>query len=451
MAAIDPITRVLHDVRAEFLADSRGEVATYIPQLSAVPPDLFGMALATLDGRVYHAGESEYPFSIQSISKPFVYALALADHGLESVLDRVGAEPSGEAFNAISLEPDTGRPANPMINAGALVTAALVDGATPDTRFGRILAILSAFAGHDLEVDQAVYRSEMETADRNRALCYLMRGAGSLDADVEETLDVYVRQCAVLATTRDLAVMAATLANGGVNPVTGARVISGQIASHVLTVMGTCGMYDYSGEWLLRVGLPAKSGVSGGVTAVKPAQFGFGLFSPRLDARGNSVRAVGACQALAGRFGLHLLNSHGRAAPATYLATDGRALRSARHRTDAERQRLASDGEAILIRRLQGDLGFAAAEQLLASFRKITAPDDPSPKWCILDLERVGLVHPMASALLRAIVAELAAAGISCLVIDPVDRAIIDGATVVPSIEEALQRSEDALLAAGEA
>jgi glutaminase len=437
---------MLEDVRTAFVTDQRGEVATYIPQLSATPPDLFGIALASLDGRIYRAGECDYPFSIQSVSKPFVHALALADHGLEEVLKRVGAEPSGEAFNAISLEPGTGRPANPMINAGALVTVSLIKGNGSDERFERIRAILGAFAGRTLELDAAVYRSEMETADRNRALGYLMRGAGSLTADVEETLDVYVRQCALLATTRDLAVMAATLANGGVNPVTGDRVISGQVASHVLTVMGTCGMYDYSGEWLLRVGLPAKSGVSGGVMAAKPAQFGFGLFSPRLDERGNSVRAIGACQALAERFGLHLLNNPGRATPATSLATSGSNRRSSAARSDADRQRLDTAGDAILIQELQGDIGFAAAEQLLHSFDHLTGGGNTSTRWLVLDTERIGLVHPAAAALLRSMLADLAAAGVTCVVADGTGRSIIDGVPLFPSTDAALRWCEDALL-----
>ncbi len=447
MSGTDPITRALEEVRAAFITDRRGEVATYIPQLSATPPDLFGISLASLDGRVYSAGDSDYPFSIQSVSKPFVHALALADHGLEAVLARVGAEPSGEAFNAISLDPGTGRPANPMINAGALVITSLVTGASPEERFARIRSMLEAFAGRELALDEAVYRSEMETADRNRALGFLMRSAGSLTADVEETLDTYVRQCALLVTTRDLAIMAATLVNGGVNPLTGEAVVTSQVASHVLTVMGTCGMYDYSGEWLLRVGLPAKSGVAGAVMAAKPAQFGFGLFSPRLDARGNSVRAVEACQELAERFGLHLLNHPGRVTPATYLDATDRERRSSAVRSATESAVLDARGDAILIRGLQGDIGFAVAEQLLHSFDDLLAAANASPRWLILDTDRVGLVHPAAAALLRATARDLAANGVTCVVADRTGRALVEGAPLFPSADAALSWCEEALIA----
>ena len=270
----DPITRALETVHREFAADRSGEVAEYIPQLAEVDPELFGIALASMDGQVFAAGDAEHRFTIQSVSKPFVYAMVLTELGLEATLARVGAEPSGEAFNAISLDEDTGRPANPMVNAGAIVTTSLVAAADGESRFERIRQTLSDFAGRELSIDQAVYESESATGDMNRALAYLMRNAGSLTGDVDEALDVYFRQCSLLVSARDLAVMVATLTNGGRNPVTGRVVITEEIAAHVLTVMATCGMYDFSGEWLLRVGLPAKSGVSGALIATSPAQFG---------------------------------------------------------------------------------------------------------------------------------------------------------------------------------
>ena len=294
----------------------------HIPELAQSDPGQFGTALVSLGGHLYCAGDADVAFTLQSVSKPFVYALALADEGLEGVLARVGAEPSGEAFNAISLDPITGRPANPMINAGAIVTSSLVRATSAEDRFERIRTTLSAFAGHDLGLDEELYRSERDTADRNRALAYLMRNAGSLNGDVDEALDVYFRQCALLVTTCDIAVMAATLANSGVNPVNGARVVNEDVAEHACAVMATCGMYDYAGEWLLRVGLPAKSGVSGGLVAVSPGQFGIGMFSPPLDERGNSVRAVEASQLLADRFSLHLLHRPSLTAPVVYFETE---------------------------------------------------------------------------------------------------------------------------------
>ena len=246
--AFDPIGTMLEGIRSEFADDDRGDVADYIPQLSTADPSAFGLALVGVAGSVYEAGAARASFTIQSISKPFVYALALADVGVEGVLARVGVEPSGEAFNAISLEPGTGRPANPMVNAGAILTTSLIHGASPAERFERIRDVLSRCAGRELDVDEQVYGSESRTGDRNRALAYLMHHAGSLTTDVEEAVDVYFRQCAVLVNAVDLAVMAATLANGGVNPRTGEAVVDAHHTEQVLTVMATCGMYDFSGS-----------------------------------------------------------------------------------------------------------------------------------------------------------------------------------------------------------
>jgi glutaminase len=285
----DPISRTLQAIHDELEPNDDGAVADYIPTLAAADPDRFGLVVASLGGHVYSAGDADDPFTIQSVSKPFVHALALAELGLEEVLRHVGAEPSGEAFNAISLERGSGRPLNPMINAGAIVTTSLL-ATDSGPGFERILAGLSGFAGRRLDIDEATFESERETGDRNRALGYLMRAAGSLRSPVEPIVDAYFRQCSVLVTAADLAVMAATLANGGVNVKTGARVVGPAEAAQAVTVMATCGMYDYSGEWLLRAGLPAKSGVSGALLAVSPGQFGIGLFSPRVDAGGHSVR-----------------------------------------------------------------------------------------------------------------------------------------------------------------
>ncbi|HEY2791094.1 MAG TPA: glutaminase, partial [Micromonosporaceae bacterium] len=197
MSSLNPIPDLLDALYQGLRAEARGEVATYIPQLAHADPDWFGIALATLDGHVYEAGDFERTFTIQSVSKPFVYALALAHHGLDEVITRIGVEPSGEAFNAIRLEPGTGRPPNPMVNSGAILTTSLVGGPTPAARFEKVRAGLSAFAGRELTIDEPVYASEAATGDRNRAIAYLMRTAGSLRTDVDETLEVYFRQCAV--------------------------------------------------------------------------------------------------------------------------------------------------------------------------------------------------------------------------------------------------------------
>src|SRR5262245_38867738 len=323
MSYLSPLANQLHELHTGLKSDARVELATFIPELSNADPDLFGLCLASLDGDLDSAGDATALFTMQSVSKPFVYALALADRGIDEVCTRVGVEPSGEPFNAISLEPDTGRPANPMINAGAIVTCSLVKAANPRERFDRIVDVLSHFAGRTLDLDDAVYASELETGDRNRALAYLMRNTGLLQSPVDEAIDVYFRQCALLVSAEDLAIMAVTLASGGVNPRTGATVMEPRIIEHVLTVMATCGMYDYSGEWLLRAGMPAKSGVSGGLLAVSPSFFGLGLFSPRLDERGNSVRGIDACRALADRFDIHLMRR--RADHRDVVARDERA------------------------------------------------------------------------------------------------------------------------------
>jgi len=318
-ALADPVAATLAGVHRELASLADGALADYIPPLTEADPALFGLSVCSPDGRVWSAGDHDHPFSVQSISKVFAFALALGDLGVEAVLARVGCEPSGESFNAISLEPGTGRPDNPMINAGAIVVCSLVAGSTRGERFARILALMSACAGRDLVVDERVFEAELATADQNRALAYLMRAAGSLTADVEQTLWVYLRQCAVLVTADDLAVMAATLATGGVNPVTGVRVMSSTVARQTLTVMATCGMYDYSGEWMLRVGSPAKSGVAGGVITASPATFGLGLYSPLLDAQGNSLRSVRACELLAERFSWHALAVPGETLPPVQL------------------------------------------------------------------------------------------------------------------------------------
>lgn len=289
---------------------TEGEVADYIPELGDQDPDLYGVALASVHGRVYTAGDCSVPFTIQSVSKAFVYALALEDRGLDEVSAHIDFEPSGEPFNAISLDEVTGRPANPLINAGAIVSSSLVRADGPTERFERIRGLLSDFAGRELELDEDVYRSEAATGDRNRALAHLAASSKVLGTPVEEAVDTYFRQCSLLVTAADLAIMGATLANSGVNPVTGRTVIDESTAVTVLSVMATCGMYDDSGEWMVRVGLPAKSGVGGGIVAVQPAEFGIGTFSPRLDPRGNSVRGIAAIEDLSSTFGLHLLKHH---------------------------------------------------------------------------------------------------------------------------------------------
>ncbi len=272
--------------------------------------DRFGICLAALGGDLYHAGDYEHVFPLQSISKVFAYALALEDCGRDAVLRHVGVEPSGDAYNSITFDEQNRRPFNPMVNAGALATSALLRGNEPREKSQRVLELTRRLAANDqLTVDEEVFAQEMEGADRNRATAYLMRSDGMLSGDVDELLGVYLRQCAISVTSADLAVIAATLANGGTNPRTGERVLSQSVNRDVLTVMYTCGMYDFAGEWAYQVGVPAKSGVSGGIIAIIPNKMGVGVFSPGLDRFGNSVRGIKVCQELSEGLGLHVFAS----------------------------------------------------------------------------------------------------------------------------------------------
>jgi glutaminase len=289
---------------AQFYESGRG----YYPSDQARSErDHFGISLVDLDGEGHDAGDHAMPFALQSISKVFAYGLALEDHGRERVLERVGVEPSGDAFNSIVFDERHRRPYNPMVNAGALVTTDLVRGRDAEEKLERILALLRTFAANPhLRVDQEIFERELRTADRNRATAYLMRSEQMLAGDVEALLALYLRQCSVMVTCRDLAVMAATLANGCINPVTGERALSSERVREILSVMYTCGMYDFAGHWAFEIGVPAKSGVSGGILAAIPGKLGIGVFSPGLDPFGNSVRGIRVCHEVSSRLGLHL-------------------------------------------------------------------------------------------------------------------------------------------------
>lgn len=286
-----------------------GKVASYIPELAKVDPDLFAIALVTVDGQIYEIGDVEHIFTIQSISKVFMHGLALEDHGREYLLTRVGVEPTGDAFNAIVLDEQSKRPYNPMVNAGAIATTSLIKGDSPSDRLNRMREMFRLYIGHDVNIDMSVFTSERTTGNRNRAMAYLMLNFGMIDDRVEENLDLYFQQCSVMVTCRDLAVMAATLANNGINPLTGERAIAADYLKDILSVMYTCGMYNFAGEWAYKVGLPAKSGVCGGIIAVVPNKMGIGVFSPPLDLRGNSVRGVKVCEDLSQALQLHLFDS----------------------------------------------------------------------------------------------------------------------------------------------
>jgi len=303
-----PVRTFLNELYRRYLPLRDGRIADYIPELAKADPESFGISLVTVDGRTFNAGDSDRRFTIQSISKPFVYGLALEDWGRDYVLRRVGVEPTGEAFNSIVLDEESNRPYNPMVNAGAIATAGLIRGADPAERINRMLAMVRRFTGREALVDAAVFTSERTTGHRNRAIGHLMLNFGMVDSNVEEILDLYFQQCSVLVTSHDLAMMAATLANGGIHPVTGEQAIDPQYVRDLLSVMYTCGMYNFAGEWCHTIGVPAKSGVSGGVMAVVPGRMGIGIYSPALDNRGNSVRGIAVCTELSEQLNLHVFS-----------------------------------------------------------------------------------------------------------------------------------------------
>jgi glutaminase len=302
--AADPRTYDLDALRGRVASEDGGAVDDSIPQLAAADPGLCGIALVLPDGTVRTSAQADVLFSVQSAVKPFLFALALLDTG-GAALDRIGIEPTGEAFDAIKLETGTGRPPNPMVNAGALLTAALVDGGDVAGRNARILRGLSAFAGRPLEVDEDIARAEHLLGDRNHALAHLMRSEGTLRVSADDAVEVYARACAVLVDAEALAVMGATLACRGVNPVTGEQVVSPAIARDVVSVMATCGVYDGSGRWMQSVGVPAKSSVSGAIVLAAPGRLGAAVVSPPLDAQGTSVRGHLASDRLSHDLGLH--------------------------------------------------------------------------------------------------------------------------------------------------
>jgi len=386
--------KALHD---KYRPLEEGAVATYIPELAKADPDAFGICIVTADGYTYAVGESDTPFTMQSVSKPAVYAAALADRGRENVLRKVGVEPSGEAFNSISLDPQSGAPLNPMINAGAIATAGLVAGDTAAEKWQRIEEIMSAFFGHSIVVDEAVHRSESETGFRNRAIAWMLKSFGIIDGDPMPVLENYFRQCAIRVTCRDLACMAATLANGGVHPVTGKRAVPAEDVQAVLSIMATCGMYDYAGSWLYEVGLPAKSGVSGGLLAVLPGRFGIAIFSPRLDENGNSTRGIAVCREISREFGLHVFGL--APAPSRVLSRIHTALDapSRRLRSPLTSARLREVASGIKCLSLQGELAFDGAEFVVRSLMRLASDADSF----ILDMHRVTYLAYNAARLLH--------------------------------------------------
>ncbi len=393
---MSPLHRFLQRCHADFRQDDSGAVADYIPELKKANPQLFGVSLATIDGHVYEVGDSNVPFTIQSISKAFVFALALEKLGAEKVEAVIGVEPSGDAFNSIRLRPDN-RPYNPMVNSGAIACSGLIHKARGSEAFECIRDALSRCAGHELGVDEAVFASERETGDRNRAIAYLLRNYAVVEGDVDAVLDVYFRQCSILVTARDLAVMAATLANNGVNPITGEQVMKPYAVARTLSIMTSSGMYDYAGEWVYRVGMPAKSGVGGGIVAALPAQLGLGTFSPPLDSHGNSVRGLKICEELSTHFGLHMLNRSGDVRTSIIADYDVGGIASRRSRKPRDQQILEEHHEEIRVIELVGALTFATLDYVS---RRV---GDKESQILIIDFRRVASITQAGGLLLAEI------------------------------------------------
>lgn len=308
-SAASPLREVLREIHSKYASLDDGVVASYIPELAKADPAWFGISAVSVQGQAIDVGDSEQQFTIQSASKPFMFGLALEDHGREHVLSKIGVQPIGEAFNSITLDQVANRPFNPMINAGAIAAADLVRGKDYPERVTRTIEMFGRYCGRTVYVDNSVFTSERMTGHRNRAIGHLMLNFDMVSDQLDETLELYFQQCSLLVTCRDLAVMGATLANGGVNPITGVRAIEAEYVKDLLSVMHTCGMYDYAGEWAYRIGIPAKSGVGGGIVAVIPGQGGIGTFSPKLDVKGNSVRGIKVFEELAQRYGLHVFEA----------------------------------------------------------------------------------------------------------------------------------------------
>jgi glutaminase len=301
------LEKLAKEAYAKFKDDTGGKNADYIPALAKVPSQLFGITIVTVDGKVINVGDVNYAFSMQSCSKVFTMCEVMQESGAEAIYDKINVEPTGEAFNSIrAIEEGDGRADNPFVNPGAIATVSLVKAKNAQERWDKIIGCYNKFAGEKLTVLNDIYTSEAETNFRNRGIAFVLFNSGHLYAEPLECTDVYTRQCSVGVTCKQLAVMGGTLANGGVNPVTKERCLDGKYVPKVLSVMTIAGFYDGSGAWAWNAGLPAKTGVGGGIVAVVPGKMAIVGFSPPLDQFGNSVRAQKAIQYISEQLGLSI-------------------------------------------------------------------------------------------------------------------------------------------------
>ncbi|KAI1064953.1 hypothetical protein LB507_001247 [Fusarium sp. FIESC RH6] len=427
-----PIPDYLNQVLENARPIEGGKPASYIETLAKADTSKVAVALAMVDGEIYSAGDDDIEFSIQSISKAFVYALAIEDAGLDKVLEKIGVEPSGDAFNSLSLERGSNRPMNPMINAGAITAHSLIGGPdwTAEQRSKRILDALSLLAGRQLHVCEEVYEAELRGADRNMGIGYMLKAAGIITGDAAQIVKGYIRQCAINVNVRDLATMAATLCNAGIHPKSGDRIIPQDSVRQILSVMSTCGMYDAAGDWLSRIGIPAKSGVAGGIIGALPGQMGIAVFSPKLDSRGNSVRGVAICEQLSSDMGLHMMDVSqiAQATVRTSVATIVAGENEPHH---------SNCNKEILIFSLRGVVRFAGSERLTREITRVLGPLNPDDPGCgssrhacaiVFSFRDVFSFNAVAQRIIQADITRLLLDGRTIVVIDPSGVLTIDTA-----------------------
>jgi glutaminase len=310
LPAEESVESLVAEAYERYRANSEGANASVYPALARVPPELFGVCVAGTSGRVYAAGDADTEFTIMSVAKPFVFALVCEALGAELARAKLGVNATGLPFDSVTaIEQSADGRTNPMVNPGAIAATSLVPGDSAEAKWQLIHEGLSRFAGHVLSLDEEVYASASETNHRNQGIARLLRSYGRIDWDPAEAIDLYTRQSCLSVSARDLAVMGATLADGGVNPLTRERAIGEATSRHVLAVMATAGLYETSGDWLYDVGLPGKSGIGGGIVTVSPGKGGLGTFAPPLDEAGNSVKGQLVARFLSRRLGLDLFLS----------------------------------------------------------------------------------------------------------------------------------------------
>jgi glutaminase len=306
----EQVTAMVARAHAQYKSNTDGQNSQVYPALARVPGDLFGLCVVGTSGNVYAVGDADYEFAIMSVSKPFVFALVCEILGADEVREKIGVNATGLPFNSLAaVEGSANGRTNPMVNAGAIATTSLVPGATGDAKWKFIHDGLSRFAGRKLSLNDEVHASATETNFQNRSIAWLLKTRNSIYCDPLQATDLYTRQCSLNVSAKDLAIMGATLADGGVNPITNERVVDAAVCHYALAVMTTAGLYETSGDWLYEIGLPGKSGIGGGIVTVSPGKGALGTFAPPLDGAGNSVKGILAAKFLSQRLGMHLFVS----------------------------------------------------------------------------------------------------------------------------------------------